>query len=186
MSMQVFGEEGAEVSVEGTTGDDHSEGVSDGPVGESPADVPVEETPDVQMSRGAAVSFLERRGWGCLTLADGGAAYSVPMSFGYDGEGTLYFQMQDGDDSEKMAYLDATTTATFLVPEVRPPDWTSVIVRGEVAPVPDCERDAAYAAFADNAWFPLCPWTAEKDPADVTFYKLDVQELTGRTSLAGE
>lgn len=149
-------------------------------------DVPVETTPDVTMSPEATSAFLEGQGWGCLTLADGGAAYSIPMSFGYDGEGTLYFHVQVDDGSEKLSFIDATTTATFLVPEVSPPDWTSVVVRGEISRVPDAELDAAYAAFAENAWFPTCPWTPEKDPAELAFYKLDVSEMTGRTSLVSD
>lgn len=139
--------------------------------------------PDVRMGDEAISTFLERQGWGSLTLADGGDAYSVPLSFGYDGDGTLYFQLQTDEDSQKMSYFDATTTATFLVTEVQPPNWTSVMVRGEVSQVDDEEVDVAYAAFAENAWFPTCPWTAEKDPADVTFYKLEADEMSGRTSL---
>ncbi|WP_276300073.1 pyridoxamine 5'-phosphate oxidase family protein [Halorussus lipolyticus] len=147
---------------------------------------PTPETPDVRMESKASAEFLEGQGWGCLTLADGGEAYSVPLSFGYDGDSTLYFQVQTDDDSDKMAYLDATTTATFLVPEVQPPEWSSVIVRGAVEKVPDDEADEAYSAFADNAWFPACPWTNDKDPAEVEFYKLEADELTGRTSVAGQ
>lgn len=142
-----------------------------------------ETTPDVTMNAEASAAFLERLGWGCLTLADEGSAYSVPMSFGYDGDSTLYFQVQTDEESDKMAYLNATTTATFLVPEVQPPDWTSVIVRGPVGKVPDEEIEEAYAAFAENAWFPACPWTPDKDPAEVAFYKLEAEQLTGRTSL---
>jgi nitroimidazol reductase NimA-like FMN-containing flavoprotein (pyridoxamine 5'-phosphate oxidase superfamily) len=142
-----------------------------------------ETTPDVTMNAEASASFLERLGWGCLTLADEGVAYSVPMSFGYDGDSTLYFQAQTDEDSDKMAYLDATTTATFLASEVQPPDWTSVIVRGAIGKVPEEEVEEAYAAFAENAWFPACPWTPDKDPTEVAFYKLEAQEVTGRTSI---
>lgn len=150
--------------------------------GERTDDEPTTETtPDVRMDLDASSAFLEAQGWGCLTLADGGAAYSIPMSFGYDGETTLYFQVQT--DGDKMAYFDATTTATFLVAEVRPPDWTSVVVRGPVERMPEEEADAAYAALADNAWFPACPWTPDRDPAEVAFYRLDADEITGRTSI---
>lgn len=150
---------------------------------ESGDEVTDETIPDVTMSDEASAAFLERLGWGCLTLANEGAAYSVPMSFGYDGDSTLYFQAQTDEESDKMAYLDATTTATFLVPEVQPPDWTSVIVRGPVKKVPDEEIEEAYTAFAENAWFPTCPWTHDKDPTEVAFYKLEADQLTGRTSL---
>ncbi len=157
------------------------EGTSDEQVTEA-----TPEPPDVQMAPKASAELLEGQGWGCLTLADGGEAYSVPLSFGYDGDSTLYFQVQTDDDSDKMAYMDATTTATFLVPEVQPPEWSSVVVRGGVERVPDEEVEAAYSAFADNAWFPTCPWTADKDPTEVEFYKMEAEELTGRTSVAGQ
>lgn len=192
MSMQLLADETDETVPGGETDEKAADGgripgeETDRKTPTEETDAPAEETPDVRMDDEATAAFLERRGWGCLTLADGGAAYSVPMSFGYDGEGTLYFQIQTDDDSRKLSYLDATTTATFLVPEVRPPDWTSVVVRGEVTRVPDGELDAAYAAVADNAWFPACPWTPDKDLDDMALYKLDAEETTGRTSLVGE
>jgi len=138
---------------------------------------------NVQMSCDAASSFLGRKGWGCLTLANEGCAYSVPMSFGYDGEETVYFHLQTDERSEKMAYLDATERATLLVPEVEPPDWTSVVVRGPIESVPDEEVDDAYAACAENAWFPACPWPDDRDPTELRFYKLAADEVTGRTSV---
>ena len=138
---------------------------------------------DVRMSSDAASAFLERKGWGCLTLADGGCAYSLPMSFGYDGEETVYFHLQTDERGEKMAYLDATECATLLVPEVEPPDWTSVVVRGPTARAPGDELEEAYAAFAENAWFPASPWTEDRDPTELGFYKLEADEMTGRTSV---
>lgn len=139
-------------------------------------------TPDVEMDPEETAAFLEERGWGCLTLARDDAAYSIPVSFGYDGDSTLYFQLQTDEDGEKLAYLDATTTATFLVPRVRPPNWQSVVVRGRISPVSDDDVGEAYAAFTDNAWFPTCPWTDEKDPTDMGLYELDVEEMSGRAS----
>ncbi|WP_128477419.1 pyridoxamine 5'-phosphate oxidase family protein [Halorussus pelagicus] len=144
------------------------------------------ERSDVKMNSDAASAFLERKGWGCLTLAEGGNAYSLPMSFGYDGEGTAYFHLQTDERGEKMAYLDATESATLLVPEVRPPDWTSVMVRGPIERVPEAEVEDAYAAFAGNAWFPASPWTDDRDPTELGFYKLEAETVTGRTSLVSE
>ncbi|MFC7081401.1 pyridoxamine 5'-phosphate oxidase family protein [Halorussus caseinilyticus] len=143
----------------------------------------VEEPTDLRMHPDAVAAFLEQQGWGCLTLADGGSAYSIPISFGYDGDGTVYFHVHTDDDGEKMRYLDATATATFLVADVQPPEWTSVMLRGAVTRVPDDETPEAYAAFADNAWFPMCPWVPEKDPSELAFYKLDADDVTGRTSM---
>lgn len=152
------------------------------PAGDDAEPVDDELTPDVEMDPEETAAFLQERGWGCLTLARDDAAYSIPVSFGYDGESTLYFQLQTDEDSEKLAYLDATTTATFLVPRVRPPNWQSAVVRGRIRPVSDDEAGDALAAFADNAWFPTCPWTAEKDPADVALYELEIEEMSGRAS----
>ncbi|WP_115794820.1 MULTISPECIES: pyridoxamine 5'-phosphate oxidase family protein [Halorussus] len=144
----------------------------------------VENSGDVRMSADAVEEFLDRRGWGCLTLASDGDAYAIPMSFGYDGDGTLYFFVQADRDGRKMAYLDATRTATFLVPEIRPPSWTSAVVRGGIERVPDENVEAAYAAFAANAWFPACPWTGDRHPTAFEFYRLDADEMTGRSSSA--
>lgn len=140
------------------------------------------ETPDIEMDADEVTAFLRRRGWGCLTMARGSAAYSIPVSFGYDGDGTFYFQLRTDEGSEKLAYLDATTTATFLVPEVRPPDWTSVMARGPLEALANDEISEALAALGDNAWFPLAPWSDGQAPTDLSLYALEAEELTGRST----
>lgn len=139
------------------------------------------ETPDIEMDPDEVTAFLRAQGWGCLTLARDSVAYSIPVSFGYDGDSTFYFQLRTDEGCEKSAYLDATASATFLVPEVRPPEWTSVVARGPVDRVPADGVDEALAAIGDNAWFPLAPWTDGRPP-DLPLYALEAEELTGRTS----
>lgn len=59
-------------------------------------------------------TLLREHGTGVLALANGREAYSIPESFGYDGE-TLHFQFVFDVDSKKMAFLETTETASFTI-----------------------------------------------------------------------
>ncbi|USZ69317.1 pyridoxamine 5'-phosphate oxidase family protein [Halorussus salilacus] len=143
------------------------------------------ETPDIEMDADEVNAFLRGQGWGCLTMARDSVAYSIPVSFGYDGDSTFYFQLQTDEGCEKLPYLDATTTATLVVPEVRPPEWTSVMVRGPLEVLTDDGITEALAVIGDNAWFPLAPWSDGQAPTHLSLYALEAEELTGRSSAVG-
>ncbi|MDL0142354.1 pyridoxamine 5'-phosphate oxidase family protein [Halobacterium salinarum] len=54
-----------------------------------------------ELSRTESDTLLFESGVGVLALTDGTEAYSIPESFGYDGE-TLYFQFVYTPESKKM------------------------------------------------------------------------------------
>lgn len=131
------------------------------------------------LSRDEIDDTLRDAGAGVLSLTDGQDTYAVPESFGYDGE-RLYFQSVYGDDSRKMAFIETTDLATFTVFTERPAK--SVIVRGQLDPVPEDEMLRAQRAIAANATIPALNVSPDTriDDLDFSIHRLDPEERSGR------
>lgn len=142
---------------------------------------------DPAVFRGAGMTdheidtFLLERGWGVLALAEGGDAYALPMSFGYDGERYLYLDcIQFGTESRKLAAIEATATACLVVADVASQfDWRSVVAFGTLESVPDDEESTMEEVLADNAWYPGL-FAGNEPVTRVERYRIDVDGVTGR------
>lgn len=134
---------------------------------------------EFEMTRAEAESMLRTHGHGTLSLADGGEAYAVPMSYGYDGDCYFVFR-QPGEQSRKLTAIQATDRAALLVTDIRSKhDWASVLAEGPVEEVPDAEWDSLRAALEGNAWFPSL--FSETDPMQrFRGYRLVPERVTGR------
>ncbi|WP_135536602.1 pyridoxamine 5'-phosphate oxidase family protein [Halostella pelagica] len=132
-----------------------------------------------ELSRAESETLLCESGVGVLALTDGTEAYSIPESFGYDGE-TLYFQFVYTPESKKMAFLETTETATFTVYEEQPAK--SVIVSGTLEPVPEDEEPKAATAITENASIPTLNVYPDTTPDEFTmdYYRLTPNSITGR------
>ncbi len=140
----------------------------------------------IEMDEEAAEELLRREGVGVLSLADDSLAYCVPVSFGYADRSIYFVFLQPSEDSEKIAFADATREASFLA-FIRPSrhNWQSVIARGPIHRLDEGEWDELVEAMADNAWFPSL--FAETEPMqDLLGYELRVDSLTGMQSRAAE
>jgi nitroimidazol reductase NimA-like FMN-containing flavoprotein (pyridoxamine 5'-phosphate oxidase superfamily) len=124
-------------------------------------------------------TLLSESGVGVLALTDGTEAYSIPESFGYNGE-TLYFQFVYKPDSKKMAFLETTETATFTVYDKQPAQ--SVLVQGPIEPVPEEDETKAATAIAENASIPTLKVYPETMPDEISmgYHRLRPTEITGR------
>lgn len=108
----------------------------------------------VSMTATERDDFLREQGQGILSLADGGDAYGLPVSFGYDGEDLYFFLLQFGEDSEKLDYADATETATFSTFEFDDEhNWRSVLARGPIERVDDENTEVVDDVMFENAQF---------------------------------
>lgn len=132
-----------------------------------------------EMVEDESEAFLQRETSGTLSLTDGRDTYAVPESFGYDGE-YLYFQPVYGGDSQKMAFIETTDTATFTV-------WTenparSVIVRGAIEEVPEEQDVIATNAIAENAELPTLNVIPDQPLEELSMdhYRLRPGEVSGR------
>jgi nitroimidazol reductase NimA-like FMN-containing flavoprotein (pyridoxamine 5'-phosphate oxidase superfamily) len=132
-----------------------------------------------ELSQEKTDSLLCETGVGVLALTDGSEAYSIPESFGYDGE-TLYFQFVSTPDSKKMELLETTETASFTVYNEQPPQ--SVLVQGPVEPVPEGNKPKAATAIAENASIPTLNVYPDTTPDEFTmdYYRLRPTAITGR------
>ncbi|WP_435361145.1 pyridoxamine 5'-phosphate oxidase family protein [Haloarchaeobius sp. DFWS5] len=122
---------------------------------------------------------LERRltehGHGVLSLADGGDAYAVPISYSYQ-DGRFCLRLAAREGSEKMAYADATETASLVVygSDSADESW-SIVVRGDLVRADDIteteinERYQPLRVFGEDV--------AELEP---TVWELRPSEVTGR------
>ncbi|MFD1642065.1 pyridoxamine 5'-phosphate oxidase family protein [Halohasta litorea] len=108
------------------------------------------------MSRDDIDRLLEDQGYGILSLCGDGTPYSVPLSFGYDGESVALLFLSEGPQSRKADAISEGATARLLVTDIRGRfDWQSVAVTGPVhAVAPDSEAFEQFiATLDDNAWF---------------------------------
>lgn len=136
-----------------------------------------------EMDRAAVDAFLAEQGVGVLSLTDGEEAYGVPVSYGYDGESTLYFVfLRLGEHSKKEAFARQTERAsltTYQAPSKHV--WRSVIASGPVSEIDDDEWETLVEVVGDNAWYPSL--FSEAEPMqDIAGWRLDVEDVTGQQS----
>lgn len=149
----------------------------------------VTESHGSRMSEREVARFLRSQGVGVLALASDGAAYAVPLSFGYaDDPRRLYFEfVRFGDESRKIAAAEDTAEACFVTLDATSRfDWRSAVATGPLRTVPEDEREAMDAAMDDNGWFPSLfppdePMTGVRrlamEPASVTGRKREVSPV---------
>jgi hypothetical protein len=134
------------------------------------------------LSDAAVDRLLTERGVGVLSLASDDEPYGLPISFGYDGEDSLYFLFAGhSEEGRKVRFAEQATEASFLVYHVAADDeWASAVVRGPMERIDPDEWDAARAAMADNAYRPdlLTDVDVRSDPR---VWSLRVAERSGRS-----
>lgn len=131
-------------------------------------------------------NILREGQYGHLGLCEDGNAYVIPMSYGYAGD-VLYFH---GSHGLKTEYVEATDRACFSIDNVRSPEeWVSVLAFGRVTRVTEeRERLAAMDALMERPDPPAWGAGEAKRSGDSKvaeeYYKLEIDEVTGRASLA--
>lgn len=135
----------------------------------------------IEMSREEVDQFLTEKGVGILCLASGNDAYGLPLSFGYDGNSSLYFVfLQFGDESQKIDFSGDTNESCFVVYSAETKYlWKSVLVKGRLTELPEDQQSQVEEIMNDNAWFPsLFPFG---EPIKKTVrYKMEITEVTGQ------
>lgn len=112
---------------------------------------------------------------GVLSLADGGRAYALPVHCHYDGA-TVAFRLSDDGDSEKLAFLEATTEACFVCYGATNGESWSVLVRGDVT-----ERTSEVDPTTVNERFgPTRIFDEDIGSTEVRLYELVPTSVTGR------
>jgi len=133
------------------------------------------------MSQGDIDRLLKEQGYGILSLCDDGTPYSVPLSFGYDGESVSLLFLSEGPQSTKAEAISEGAIARLLVTDIRGRfSWQSVAVTGPVhAVAPDGEAFEQFiATLDDNAWF-IRGFERADSLDSIQGWRLDPDEIRG-------
>ena len=125
--------------------------------------------------------LLTDSGWGVLSLAEGDEPYSIPVSFGYDGDDVFLALIRDSPDNTKFEFIDDGQRARLLVTDIDGRfDWQSIGVTGTARALDrdSGERSHAVEALDDNAWFSTDFERADGIEA-ITLFRLEIDELRG-------
>jgi len=123
--------------------------------------------------------LLTDTGWGVLSLGDD--PYSIPVSFGWDGEDASLALIRDSPSNTKFDFVEDGGRARLLVTDVGGRfDWQSIALTGTARQLEqDSEAwDRAIESLDDNAWFSTDFERADGIEA-VTVWRLHPEELRG-------
>ncbi|EMA09417.1 hypothetical protein SAMN05443574_10798 [Haloarcula vallismortis] len=123
-------------------------------------------------------AFLSNQRVGVLGLPTENGPYMIPLSFGYDGDRSLYFTFIGGSGSRKQQLTEAAADATVLVYNVESMfHWESVLLQGGIEAVPESEW-ADLAEVLDGAWRPEV-FADAIEQEDVAIYRFRIDEEEG-------
>jgi hypothetical protein len=135
----------------------------------------------LDMDESGIDDVLREVGIGVLSMSADGVPYGVPMSFGYDGEDTLYFVFLGASaELRKETYASQSSVASFTTFDVDPDgSWRSVIVAGPLERITIDEWDSAREALADNAYQSnlLAEYELQENP---NVWALETRDRSGR------
>jgi hypothetical protein len=124
-------------------------------------------------------AFLSSQRFGVLGLpGDDVAPYVLPLSYGYDGDRSLFFSYVLAGESQKRLLSDESSAARFLVYRVDSTfNWTSVLLSGTVDEITFEE----WTELRDEVTIPWRPDLLERagEGENVRVYRFVVEEWTG-------
>ncbi|MFO8115371.1 MAG: pyridoxamine 5'-phosphate oxidase family protein [Halorubrum sp.] len=131
------------------------------------------------MSESDVDEYLRAGEHGVLGLADDNDAYTVPLSYHYDGDRFLLRMSEHDDDSEKGRFIETTETATFVCYEASTTESWSIHVRG---PLREWEGDVDEKTL--NEWFqPFRLFDEAIENVGFTLYELGMETVAGRETV---
>lgn len=126
---------------------------------------------------------LRERSHGVLALARENDAYAIPLNYHYNGD-RLLLRVSEKPESTKVAYIQSTETATFVVYGVEDEErsW-SVMIRGQLDRLSKDEQEGITDALI-NEWFPpFRLFDEEVLDVEMAIYELNPDEIVGRKTL---
>lgn len=131
------------------------------------------------MSDDQLQEILTEQGVGTLVLPADDLPYAVPMSFGLDGESTLYFLfLLFGEHSRKQTLTERAGRARVVVYTAQSMyDWQSVNLTGPISAVPEDDWGDLQTAM-ENAWHPTV-FSSASPMRGVEGYRLQIEDWTG-------
>jgi hypothetical protein len=118
--------------------------------------------------------YLSRAETGVLSLAKDDEAYGVPVHVHFDGE-DVFVRLGEREGSEKLEFIDATTSASLVVYGESETESWSVLLRGDLV------REGETSAAAINERFgPMRIFGETVQDLDAALYRFDAESVTGR------
>lgn len=133
------------------------------------------------MSREEIDRLLQTQGYGVLSLCDDGTPYSIPISFGYDGESVYLPFLSESSQSTKTELVSEKTVARLLVTDIRGRfNWQSVSITGPLDSVdPDSDAFEQFIETVDdNGWF-MRGFERSESLASFQGWRLEPESVTG-------
>ncbi|WP_418280242.1 pyridoxamine 5'-phosphate oxidase family protein [Halorubrum sp. DTA98] len=134
----------------------------------------------VGMTAAEVESYLRGRQAGVLSLASDDDAYAVPVSYFYDGTSVFVRLGEGGDESRKMAFVESTDEACFVVFDVEDEESWSVLVRGTLRAVSDPHARGFDDAAIAERFGPLRVFDEPIEEIELVLFELDVDTIVGR------
>jgi len=141
----------------------------------------------VQLREQELKDFLGDGGTGTLSFSTEieEPPFSLPVSYGYDGDGHFYFRLSFPENSGKTDLLD--NEVTFVTHARTDDGWRSVVATGKLEDVTDMDYDSA---AVQGMWAVDIPKVDvfEDPPDDVPFrqFRLVPERLTGRKEVRSD
>jgi nitroimidazol reductase NimA-like FMN-containing flavoprotein (pyridoxamine 5'-phosphate oxidase superfamily) len=137
-----------------------------------------------EMTEDECVAALERASFGRLACVRGDHPYIVPIYFSYDSK-HLYSVTTLG---QKIEWLRSNPLACVEVDErTSHYHWMSVVAFGRYEELPDTPKYEYARAHALEVlqkrtlwWEPACVPTEKRDHRSPIFYRIHIEEMTGR------
>ncbi len=128
-------------------------------------------------------TYLAENRVGVLSLASGGEAYGLPMAYHYDGDEVL-FRFGEHEGSKKLAFIEGTDTASFVVYGADPPDQSwSILISGVIEPLPADAADGLNEAARNRLFNPIRVFDESIDELETGIYRLSIDQITGRKTV---
>ncbi len=122
--------------------------------------------------------FLQSHEIGVLGLSSERSPYLVPMAYGYDRGGTLYFSFYVGEESRKHSLVDGGSRASFLVYDADSVFvWRSVYAEGPIRRLEEEDRETAAEAM-QGSW-ELEVFEEGGSTGELLFHEIELQEVSG-------
>ena len=141
----------------------------------------------VELSPEEIDAFLGRGGTAVLSLARGDEPYSTPVSYGYVADSRRFFlRLGVGPEGGKGPFVESDGAARLVAYRRVDGGWTSVIASGRLRRVDPDDLTAETARALRDAELPLLAiWGDDLEDVEFRVFRLDPDELTGRTTAPG-
>lgn len=141
------------------------------------------ESIDRSMTEHERTEFLGSGGVGVIALAADDQPYAVPVSFGFEPNGShFYIRLASREDSERSPLLNESRPARLVVYDGTNGHWTSVIATGTLETVDANGIDTTVVEGLKHAQLPVFERLDGEPSVEFELFVLEPETVVGRTT----